>query len=170
MDFYTRGQIAEKTGLSLDTLRYYERVGLVPQVDRTPAGRRRYTELDLMWFHLVRCLRDSGMPIAQIQTFTDLMRDGAATVDERLAVLRVHERRVEDQIARLGAHLQQIRGKIAGYTAGDAWSAPAGTKPAGVKPAGAKPAGMKPAGVKLAGSAPAQSKPVRVEGGGVRTG
>jgi DNA-binding transcriptional MerR regulator len=124
MGSYTRAEIVRRTGLSADTVRYYERAGLIPAVGRSAAGRRRYTDVDLKWLGLVHCLRDAGMPIAEIEQFSRLMRDGASTVDERLALLRAHEVRVRERIGRLQDHLGQIRGKIDGYASGRAWSPP----------------------------------------------
>lgn len=124
MGFHTRAEVVRKTGLSADTIRYYERIGLVPPVERSAAGRRRYTDVDLKWLGLVSCLRDAGMPIAEVHTFTATMRDGSAPQSERLAVLRVHERRIEEQMDRLAGHLRQIHAKIDLYTAGETWSPP----------------------------------------------
>jgi DNA-binding transcriptional MerR regulator len=125
--FFTPAEASENTGVSLDTLRYYERVGLLPEVERTTAGWRRFSEIDLKWLGLVRCLRDTGMPIAEIQRFTSLMR-GEGTADERIAVLEIQERRVEEQLARLAEHLAQIRGKIAHYRTGEIWSPTVGSR------------------------------------------
>jgi DNA-binding transcriptional MerR regulator len=122
MGFYTRGEVTRRTGLSAETIRYYERIGLVPPVARGPAGRRRYTEVDLKWLQLVHCLRDAGMPIAAIDNFTKLMRDEGAAPDERLAVLRSHEERIRAQIERLNDHLVQIQAKIQLYSTGEVWS------------------------------------------------
>ena len=69
MERYSPGQVAEKTGFSLDTLRYYERIGLLPAVPRTVGGRRRYRERDLDTLGLLNCLRDTGMPIFLLNLF-----------------------------------------------------------------------------------------------------
>ncbi|TQS46501.1 MerR family transcriptional regulator [Cryptosporangium phraense] len=122
MESYTRAEAVRRSGLSADTIRYYERVGLVPPVQRTAAGRRRYTDVDLRWLSLVHCLREAGMPIAEIDHFSRLMRTDATDTDARLDVLRVHERRVEAQIERLHDHLNQIRAKIHTYESGTAWT------------------------------------------------
>jgi DNA-binding transcriptional MerR regulator len=119
---FTPRQAAALSGFSLDTLRYYERIGLLPPIRRTGTGRRSFTELDLKWLALLRCLRDTGMPIVEIQQFVRLMRDGQGTTDERLAVLLEHHRRVEEQIERLQQHLGQIRAKINTYQRGEVWN------------------------------------------------
>ncbi len=115
MSFYSPGEVADKTGFSLDTLRYYERVGLLHEIDRTAGGRRRFTEFDVGWLLMLRCLRDTGMPIAQMLNFADLTRGSDETVPERLALLQAHDRRIEEQIGRLREHQAQIRKKITIY-------------------------------------------------------
>jgi len=122
MGSYGRAEVVRRTGLSADTVRYYERAGLVPPVGRSAAGRRRWTDVDVKWLGLVHCLREAGMPIAEIAHFTTLLRRGDATVDERVALLRAHEERVLERIDRLHDHLGQIRAKIDVYSSGRTWS------------------------------------------------
>jgi DNA-binding transcriptional MerR regulator len=117
MDSFTPGEVAERTGFSLDTLRYYERIGLLHEVDRTAGGQRRFTEYDVLWLLMLRCLRKTGMPIAQMLRFAELARGSDDTVAERLTLLEAHDRRIEEQIAGLRAHQKQIRQKIAIYRA-----------------------------------------------------
>ena len=112
------------SGFSLDTLRYYERIGLLPKIGRTASGRRVFSEVDLKWLGLLRCLRDTGMPVAEMLQFVRLMNGGEATVTERAEVLAAHHQRVEDQISRLQGHLEQIRRKIDIYRDGEPWSLP----------------------------------------------
>jgi DNA-binding transcriptional MerR regulator len=133
VDHYTPGEVSAKTGLSLDTLRYYERVGLIPRVDRTGGGRRRYSEVDLAWLTLVRCLRDTDMSVAEIRRFTELVQDGATGVGERIALLEAHERRVEEAACRLYRHLGQIHDKIRHLRESDAWDPSSGSLSAGVQ-------------------------------------
>jgi DNA-binding transcriptional MerR regulator len=121
---HTPKQAAAFSGFSLDTLRYYERIGLLPKIGRTATGRRFFSEVDLKWLGLLRCLRDTGMPVAEMLRFVRLMNGGAATVTERAEVLTAHHRRVEDQIIRLQDHLEQIRTKIDIYRDGEPWSPP----------------------------------------------
>jgi DNA-binding transcriptional MerR regulator len=109
---YSPAEAAQKTGFSLDTLRYYERIGLLPPVSRTAGGRRRYSDTDLLWLMMLRCLRDTGMPLKQMRHFIDLAQGSDETVPERLALLEAHEQKIEEQIARLRAHQELIRKKI----------------------------------------------------------
>jgi DNA-binding transcriptional MerR regulator len=119
---HTARQAAALSGFSLDTVRYYERIGLLPRISRTAAGRRVFSEVDLRWLGLLRCLRDTGMPIAEMLQFVRLMNGGGATVTERAEVLTAHHQRVEDQISRLQGHLEQIRRKIDIYRDDEPWS------------------------------------------------
>jgi DNA-binding transcriptional MerR regulator len=113
---YTPAQVTEKTGFTIDTLRYYERIGLLHHVDRTAGGRRTFTDHDVEFLQLLRCLRYTGMPVAEMLRFVELLRSGDATQDERLEVLRDHEARVESQIERLREHQEHIRFKISIYS------------------------------------------------------
>jgi len=113
MATYTPGQVAEKTGFSLDTLRYYERIGLL-SVARTPGGQRQYGDDDIGWLEILRCLRDTGMPIQRMREYAELSRDDE-TVPERIELLEQHDREVEARIAELQAQREHIRGKIAYY-------------------------------------------------------
>jgi DNA-binding transcriptional MerR regulator len=120
---YTPREAVAHSGFSLDTLRYYERVGLLPRIQRTGSGRRVFSDVDLQWLEMLRCLRDTGMPITEMQQFVRLMGDGHGTVDERLALLLEQQRRVQGQIARLQRHLGQLSDKIDIYRRGQAWTA-----------------------------------------------
>ncbi|MED7950774.1 MerR family transcriptional regulator [Streptomyces sp. BE303] len=106
-----------RSGFSLDTLRYYEKIGLLDAVQRDRTGRRLFSEHDLAWLGMLRCLRDTGMPIAGMLRFTELARSGDLTVAERLAVLEEHDARVEEQIAHLRRQQGRIRAKIGHYRA-----------------------------------------------------
>jgi len=129
--FYSPGQAAEKSGFSIDTLRYYEKIGLLEGIARSASGRRLFSEDDLAWLHMLRCLRDTGMPIAEMRRYAELVRGGDGTLRDRLALLRDHDRRVEGQIARLRAQQGHIRWKI------DLYQGLAGTDGAGCAAAAA---------------------------------
>lgn len=115
MPYYTPAQAAERSGFSLDTLRYYEKIGLLSGVARDTGGRRRYSDDDLAWLGLYRCLRDTGMPIAEMIRYAELARAGDHTVAERVELFEAHDRRVEEQIELLRRQQDRIRGKIAFY-------------------------------------------------------
>ncbi|MFC0039122.1 MerR family transcriptional regulator [Actinomadura rayongensis] len=116
MTSYTPGETAEKSGFSLDTLRYYEKIGLLSGIARDTAGRRVFTDHDLSWLHMIRCLRETGMPLAEMVRYAELTRGGEGTVADRLELLRDHDRRVEAEIAKLRAQQRQIQWKITLYS------------------------------------------------------
>jgi DNA-binding transcriptional MerR regulator len=110
------GQAAEHTGLSVHALRFYEREGLLPvQVQRGSDGRRAYSEEDLEWLELCRKLRSSGMPLAAIRRYAELVRQGSGNERERLVLLRQHQERVTAQMAALTACLELITFKVTLY-------------------------------------------------------
>ncbi|GAA1006047.1 MerR family transcriptional regulator [Acrocarpospora pleiomorpha] len=115
MAVFTPGQVSEETGFSLDTLRYYERIGLLGNVGRNAAGQRRFTDGDVGWLNMLRCLRDTGMPIAEMLRFAELVRQGDHTVRERIELLEAHDEGVERQIATLRRRQGHIHYKIQYY-------------------------------------------------------
>ncbi len=106
-------QVAQRTGLSIDTLRYYERIGLLEPVGRASSGHRRYSQKDLDWIGLLIDLRETGMPLAQMIHFARLRRQGAATARERLLILEQHQRSLEEQMQKLERHKAALQQKIA---------------------------------------------------------
>ncbi|GAA4894457.1 DNA-binding transcriptional MerR regulator [Stackebrandtia albiflava] len=104
------GEAARRSGFSMDTLRYYEKIGLLVDIARTSTGQRCFSDADLGWLRMLRCLRDTGMPVAEMQRFTQLCRAGDHTVPERVALLERHNARVEE-------HLRDLREKQAGIAA-----------------------------------------------------
>jgi len=115
MPYFTPSEVAGRTGFSLDTLRYYERIGLLLDVERTAGGRRRFTERDVWWLNLLRRLRDTEMPIAEMRHFAELVRAGDEARPARLALLESHDARIEARIARLRECQDQVRVKITHY-------------------------------------------------------
>lgn len=106
-------QVAQQTGLSIDTLRYYERIGLLEPVGRTQSGHRRYTQQDLAWINLLIRLRDTGMPRAQMVHFAQLRRQGNATLTERRLMLEQHQHALEQHMQELEQHMAALQQKIA---------------------------------------------------------
>jgi DNA-binding transcriptional MerR regulator len=115
MERYSPGQVVEKTGFSLDTLRYYERIGLLDDIARNSGGQRVFTESDVAWLRILRCLRDTGMPIQRMVRYAELARGGDETIEERMELLREHDRDIDQKIALLRVEQDHIRGKIAYY-------------------------------------------------------
>ncbi|WP_432485024.1 MerR family transcriptional regulator [Kineococcus esterisolvens] len=109
----TIAEAAQRLGLSVHALRYYETEGLlVGAPARTAAGRRRYGEEDLRWIVMVQRLRSTGMPVREIRQYADLVRAGRGTEPRRLALLEAHRRRVLAQLDEVNGHLGAISAKI----------------------------------------------------------
>jgi DNA-binding transcriptional MerR regulator len=111
------GQVSARTGLSVHALRFYEREGvLVTPVARGANGRRAYTEDDVEWLADCVRLRSSGMPLAEIRGYAALVRLGAGTEEDRLAILRRHHERLLAQIRELNDCVDLVTSKIGVYT------------------------------------------------------
>jgi len=118
-------EAARRTGVSVHTLRYYERAGLiVTTVDRTDGGRRSYRQPDLDWITICAKLRATGMPIKNIRRYAELVCAGRGNEHERLALLEAHSAAVAAKLAETQEHLKLIDHKIDVYrgriAAGDA--------------------------------------------------
>ncbi|MDF5759002.1 MerR family transcriptional regulator [Spongiactinospora sp. TRM90649] len=112
----TIGQVAERTGLSVHALRFYEREGILANpVHRDSGGRRLYTEDDIDWLTVCMVLRASGMPVPEIRDYTTLVREGPGNEPARLALLRHHRERVLTQMTQLNKCLDLINYKVAIY-------------------------------------------------------
>jgi DNA-binding transcriptional MerR regulator len=121
----TIAEASRRTGVSVHTLRYYERAGLVvTPVDRTASGRRRYQQPDLDWITVCTKLRATGMPVKTIRRYAELVAAGRGNEQERLAVLEAHRAEVTAKLTELQENLGLIDHKIDVYrgrlAAGDA--------------------------------------------------
>lgn len=112
---YTPAEVVEETGFSIDTLRYYEKIGLLANIERNAAGQRRFSEEDVGWLGTIRCLRDTGMPIAEMLRFAELVRAGDHTMPDRIKLLEEHDLRVQAQINNLTEQQRYIHHKISYY-------------------------------------------------------
>ncbi|MFC4563918.1 MerR family transcriptional regulator [Nocardiopsis mangrovi] len=119
-------QAAERTGLSPDTLRYYERIGLVDPVPRSAAGYRVYGEDALQWLEFVLHLRDTGMPVRDMLEFARLRRQGEHTAPLRRALLAEHREKLREQVRRLESTLSFLDRKIDAYDGRAARAVPRG--------------------------------------------
>lgn len=108
-------EVAVLTNLSVHTLRYYERIGLLDPVNRAESGHRRYCASDIAWIKFLTRLRATGMPICQMQQFAALRRQGEITVSERRELLEKHWEEVQLQLAQLQRNLSVIESKITYY-------------------------------------------------------
>lgn len=112
---YTVTQAARRAGLTAHTLRYYDREGLLPFVDRTPSGSRAFKESDFEWLSVITCLKSTGMSIKDIRQFIDWCSQGDSTLGERLSMFKRQKQLVEQQIALLNKHMEKINHKIRYY-------------------------------------------------------
>jgi DNA-binding transcriptional MerR regulator len=131
-DSVSIAEAARRTGVSVHTLRYYERAGLVvTPVDRTAGGSRRYRQLDLDWITVCTRLRATGMPISKIRRYAELVAAGRGNEQERLALLEAHRDEVLARLAETQEHLELIdhkidvyRGRVAAGEADQPWASP----------------------------------------------
>jgi DNA-binding transcriptional MerR regulator len=114
-DGVTIAEAAERTGLTAHTLRYYERDGLMLDVERAPSGHRRYREQDLGWIEMITRLRATGMPVREVRRYAELVRAESGNESERLELLTAHQERVRRNLAEVKAHLEAIDRKVAYY-------------------------------------------------------
>ncbi|MEV1168447.1 MerR family transcriptional regulator [Nonomuraea sp. NPDC049784] len=110
------GEVARRTGLSVHTLRLYERAGLLAgEVLRDETGRRVYSTWDVEWLGNCVKFRASGMPLATISRLARLVREGSGNEAERLEVLREHQRHITAQLSQLHDCLDLINSKVTAY-------------------------------------------------------
>lgn len=113
---YSAGEVAKKLGLSKDGLRYYEKEGLLPPIERSDAGHRIYSESDVEWIFLIRCLRDTDMPIFKIKQYVSLLMQGESdSIPKRRAILKEHQKYIREKISVYQMLSQLIDKKIAYY-------------------------------------------------------
>ena len=104
-------EFAKRTGLSIDTLRYYEKLGLL-EPKRDAGGRRVYSETDAAWMEFVGRLKRIGMPLSEIQAYARLRRAGDSTLEERMHMLEVQKVRLQNNICELREQLAALDDKI----------------------------------------------------------
>ncbi len=96
------GEVSRKYGISTDTLRYYEKVGLIPFVNRNESGIRDYTEADIKRIEFIKCMRNAGLPIEALTKYMNLVIQGDKTIEARKEIL-------QDQRDLLAAHIQDMQ-------------------------------------------------------------
>ncbi|MEU3856199.1 MerR family transcriptional regulator [Streptomyces sp. NPDC028722] len=114
-DRYTISEVVARTGLTAHTLRWYERIGLMPHIDRSHTGQRRYSNRDLDWLDFVTKLRLTGMPVADMVRYAELVREGESTYAARQGLLEATRRDVLGRIAELRDTLAVLDRKISFY-------------------------------------------------------
>lgn len=111
----TIAEVSKKYDLTADTLRYYERIGLIPHVTRNSSGNRDYTEEDCRWVHFIKCMRSAGLTIEVLIEYVSLFQQGNDTIDVRKELLFEQKRQIESKIEELTNTLKYLDKKIEGY-------------------------------------------------------
>ncbi|AVK99560.1 MerR family transcriptional regulator [Pediococcus inopinatus] len=112
---YTIKEVAQKTGLSIYTLRFYDKQGLLPFVMRNEAGYRTFTESDLSIIHTICCLKNTDMKISDIRKYIEYVMAGSVTIDKRAKLLSAQRQKVLDKQKQLAESLQEIDYKLGIY-------------------------------------------------------
>jgi DNA-binding transcriptional MerR regulator len=107
------GKVAEKTGLSVHTLRYYDALGLLPQLKRAENGHRVFDEDFLGWINMLKCLRATQMPLAEMQAYAQLYLQGPEAAEAQRALLEAHRQEVAQHMAEVEAAIRLLDHKIA---------------------------------------------------------
>ncbi|MBB4304445.1 DNA-binding transcriptional MerR regulator [Rhodobium orientis] len=136
------GKLAKRSGLTAHTIRYYERIGLLPYADRDASGQRDYDASVLVWIAFLGRLKTTGMPIRDMLRYAALREQGAETEAERRRLLEEHRARVRECIAELQDSLLVLDTKIAGYAGAETRLKDYDARPPERrrKPSGARPA------------------------------
>ena len=108
-------EVSEQYGISQDTLRYYERVGMIPPVTRTAGGIRNYGSEDLRWVSLAKCMRSAGLPVEAMIEYVRLFREGDSTIPARLQLLIDQREVLLEQRKQIDETLNRLNYKISRY-------------------------------------------------------
>ena len=108
-------EVSEQYGMSADTLRYYERVGLIPPVHRIQSGIRDYNELDLQRVEFIKCMRSAGLPVEVLIEYMGLVQQGDKTIEARKEILKEQRNLVAERIKEMQKTLELLNHKIQVY-------------------------------------------------------
>lgn len=111
-------EVSKKYGLSADTLRYYERVGLIPKVNRNKSGVRDYTQEDCNWVEFIKCMRGAGLPIEVLIDYVSMFQQGDSTIDTRKELLIDQRKALAEKIEEMKKTLERLDYKIDLYEKG----------------------------------------------------
>ena len=112
---YTIQEASAEMDVSAHTLRYYEKIGLLPSIRRGENGRRIYSEEDLGWVYWLKLLRESGMSIQTMKRYVTVTRAGDHTIDERCIILEEHRNHLRGRIEKLQVFLEKLEKKVEFY-------------------------------------------------------
>ena len=108
-------EVSEKYDISADTLRYYERIGMIPEVTRNANGIRNYQKSDLGWVELAICMRSAGLPVEALIEYVKLFQQDDSTFAARLQLLQEQREKLEEQKAQLQVAMDKLDYKISRY-------------------------------------------------------
>jgi len=111
----TIAEVSHKCDISADTLRYYERIGLIPPVNRNPKGIRDYTEEDCRWIEFIKCMRNAGLPIEVLIEYVALFQQGDQTVDARKDLLIEQRKQLVKKMEEMKKTIERLNYKIERY-------------------------------------------------------
>lgn len=111
----TIAEVSEKYDLTQDTLRYYERIGLIPRVNRNKSGIRDYTEEDCRWVEFIKCMRNAGLPIEALIEYVALFQQGDATIGARKELLTDQRKQLIQKMEDMQKTLERLNYKIEVY-------------------------------------------------------
>jgi DNA-binding transcriptional MerR regulator len=111
----TIAEVAKKYELTPDTLRYYERIGLLPNVGRTPGGIRDYSESDCRWVEYIKCMRSAGVSVETLVEYVSLFHQGTDTIQARKKLLLEQREQIVARIEELNNVLARLDWKLDGY-------------------------------------------------------
>jgi len=108
-------EVSKRFDLSQDTLRYYERIGLFPEVNRKKSGIRNYTEEDCRWIEFIKCMRNSGLPIEVLIEYVTLFKQGAETIEARKELLTEQRKKLMKKMEDMKKTIERLDYKIESY-------------------------------------------------------
>ena len=108
-------EFSQKTNVSEYTLRFYEKEGVLPFVNRTGSGRRVYDEQNLEWIEFITALRETGMSLSEIKRYVNLYKQGNSTIPERKQMMLDHKAKVQKQLSQTLKYLEKVNYKLALY-------------------------------------------------------
>lgn len=108
---YTVGEVAKQLDVAPSTLRYYDKEGLLPFVERSGGGIRVFKDEDLSWLRIIECLKKTGMPIKDIKNFIDYCMEGDSRIDERLSIIESQRDSVIEQMKEMQEMLDMLNFK-----------------------------------------------------------
>ena len=115
MEYYSIKEVSDLLGISIYTLRYYEKIGILDHVKRDAQGRRLFSQSDVLVLNTVECLKRTGMTLKQIKHYVDLVAEGLPSAGERLEMFTDQPKTVDQQLAELAACTEPVDGTVRVY-------------------------------------------------------